>query len=300
MNLFFYLILLLVASPLLGESSPLDPITSPPNGDLKEETLKIGILSFPTSQQPTPLISFGQNLLEAHQTQARLITNEVRGAHQYSINLVPSVLYAFTNETSILISAPFDVRNRVDNHHSSGGGDLIIEGEYAFYTKPPRDYYYQGTVLANISIPTGSTHKNPNTGVGSNTIFIGETFSRNSIDWLSFASLGSILTTTSHRTKLGNQFLYQCGIGRRIYNNEDWLFAWMIEFTGTFAWRNRINGLIDHNSGGNTILCTPSLWISSSKSLIIQIGGGFPVLQNPFGHQNNLHYLLECTTAWTF
>lgn len=265
-----------------------------------EKTLKEGLLAFPPSQQVTPLISFGQNIFDKKQTQVLLAANKFNGEHQYSINIIPSYIYTFTDSLSLFLSVPIAVRNRQKHDHSSGVGDAIIQAEYAFYTKAYKTFYDQATIVANVTIPTGSTKKNPNTGIGSNSFFIGYTFSRNGINWLYFMSSGGLLTTSSHRTKFGSEFLYQCGIVRRIANTKEWLFAFMLEFDGTYTWKNKIHGTIDQNSGGNVIYLTPSLWISSAESLIFQIGIGFPVQQHLFGHQEKNDYLIQLNTGWTF
>lgn len=264
-----------------------------------EKTLKIGILAFPASQQPNGMVSFGQNILNKKQAQAFLLANEFKGDDEYFINLVPSILYGFTDSLSLFISAPIAVRYRQDDHHSSGPGDLSIQLEYAFYTKAYKTYYDQATVVTNVTIPTGSTKKNPQTGLGSNSFFIGGTYSRTGIDWFGFTSSGGILTTSSHRNKFGDQFLYQFGFGRRITNTKDWLFAWMVEFDGTYSWKDKIHGVIDPNSGGNVIYLTPSIFISS-ENLIFQLGIGYPVQQHLFGLQGKNDYLLELNAGWTF
>ena len=256
-----------------------------------EKTLKIGLLAFPSSQQMTPLISFGQNIIDKKQFQASLFVSDFKGNDQYFVSITPNLLYAFTDSFTIYLTGPISIRNRMGDFHSSGPNDVGIQLEYAFYTKAHKTYYDQATIVGTVNIPTGSTRKNPPTGFGSNSFFIGGTYSRNGIKWLYFSSFGGVITCSSHRTKFGNQFLYQFGAGRLITNTKNWLFAWQIEFDGTYSWRNKIHGITDPNSGGNVIFITPSLWISSSESFFIHGGIGFPIHQFLFGHQKKLDYL---------
>ena len=262
--------------------------------------LKVGNLSVPVSQEPTPLISFGQNLLEEGQFQAQFFADEFNGEDEYFVDIEPGLIYAFSDDLSIFIELPQAVRFRQDCNHSSGPEDMLIQFEYAPYTKEYYTYYDQISFVASITIPTGSAKKNPNTGIGSNSFFFGGVFSRMGINWFYFTSYGGIFTASSHKTKYGNQFLYQYGVGRRIVNIAEWLFDWMVEFDGTYSCRNRILGEIDPNSGGNIIYITPSLFISSKKSLVIQFGIGFPVHQHLYGNQNNKENLLEAKIFWTF
>jgi hypothetical protein len=265
-----------------------------------EETLKIGNLAFPPSQQPSPLVSFGQNIINRKQMQAQLSASEYKGKEQYFININPALIYAFTDAFSIFLVMPFAPRFEQGHHHSSGPQDAIIQFEYAFYTKAHHSYYDQATLVANVTIPTGSTKKNPSTGVGANSFFIGGTFSRMEVDWFWFVSPGVTFNTSSHQTKHGNQYLYQGGFGRRITNTDEWLFDWMVEMDGTYSERDKIRGKIDPHSGGNIIYLTPSLWISSKESLNFQIGIGFPIYQHLFGHQKKFDYQLISTTDWLF
>lgn len=265
-----------------------------------EKTLKIGNLAFPTSQQPTPLVSFGQHNIEKKQAQALLLAFDLRGKDKYWIDLQPNLIYAFTDQLALFLVAPIAVRKREDGHHSSGPEDAVIQLEYAYYTKAYRTYYDQATFVAGLTIPTGSNKKRVPTGTGSNSFFVGGTFSRMGIDWFYFASPGGVINASSHRNKAGNQFLYQCGVGRRITSTKEWLFDWMIEFDGIYSWKDKNDGMTDPDSGGNVIYDTPSLFLSTKENFLVQFGIGFPVHQHLFGHQNKDKYMLLLNTGWTF
>lgn len=265
-----------------------------------EKLLKVGNLAFPVSQQPNPLISFGQNLLNKKQVQALVLTTEIRGKDKYFIGTIPGILYGFTDDFSIFINAPIVVRSRLDHHHSSGVGDVIFQLEYNLWTKEHWTYYDQITVIANVTIPTGSAKKNPNTGSGSNSFFLGAECSRMGINWFYFVSMGGIFNTTSHRTKFGDQFLYQGGIGRRIFNTREWLFSWYVEIDGFYSCRDKIQGIENRNSGGNVIYVTPSLALASNESFLVQFGIGFPVYQKLFGHQRKTDYFFALNLGWLF
>lgn len=265
----------------------------------EEKPFKIGNLALPPSQQPNPLISFGQNVLEKNQKQGFVLATDFIGHRQYFINANPSILYGFTDELTAFITAPFAVRYKQDGKHSSGGGDVNIQLEYAFYTKSSYTWTDQATFVTNITIPTGSRKKNPPTGLGANSFFFGGTYSRTGIEWIYFVSSGAILNASSHQHRFGDAFLYQCGVGRNIANLDDWLFLWMVEFDGQYIRKDKNGHQFDNNTGGNIIYITPSLWISSTR-LILQLGIGFPVLQQLNGHQHKNDYLLALNAGWLF
>jgi hypothetical protein len=108
------------------------------------------------------------------------------------------------------------------------------------------------------------------------------------------------LTTSQNNTKFGNEFLYQFGVGRNIFSiDSQWIVTWMIEANGQFNEKDKIKGRTNLNSGGNTIYVTPSLWISSKKT-IFQLGFGLPITQHLYGNQKKNNYLLLANFGWTF
>ena len=264
-----------------------------------EDPLPIGNLALPFTQAPGPLIGFGENIVNEGQFQLFLFGDAYLGHHQSFIDAVPGLLYGLTDDFSVFLNVPITPGYRQGVDHSRGLEDLFLQLEYAFYTHSERCYVDQGTVVANCSAPTGSSHVNPPTGSGSPVIFIGTTLSRVMTDWFFFTAYGGYFPTSHKGTQFGNQFLYQYGLGRNIMNTCGWLFAWQVEIDGTLYGRNKFQGLSDPNSGGNVIFATPSLWISS-KDWIIQLGVGYAVQQHWKGEQNHNTLLLALNIGRTF
>jgi hypothetical protein len=250
----------------------------------------VGNFALPPSQQPSPLISFGENIIDRNEVQVFLFGDDYLGKDKYFVDLVPGILYGITNQFSVFFNIPVAVTYKSDESHSSGLEDLFLQFEYAIYTRVSSCSSDQATIVVNASFPTGSSRKNPSTGFGAVGYFIGATYNRTWENWFCFTSYGAELPMSHHGTQFGNQFQYQFGFGRNITNTKGWMFAWMAEIDGTFSTRNHIHGSIDPNSGGNVIYLTPSLWISS-KNLILQLGIGYAIEQNLFGQQTQDKYL---------
>lgn len=288
-----------VTTTASNNSSNTSPATNDSNADHDNEKKKSGNLALPTSQLPGPLLSFGQNIIDKQLFQAFFLAVKYAAKDGYETIAVPALLYSFSDFTSIFVNVPLAPRNRQGKSHSSGFEDLFVQLEHAFYTKESDNYLDQATLVANVTIPTGSTKKNPPTGFGANTLFLGATASRIATQWYYFASVGGVWTSSSHGTKFGNQCLYQCGIGKNIANIDDWLLLWMVEFDGTYAAKDTLCRLKDRNSGGNVIYMTPSLWVSSTH-LILQLGAGYAIQQHLNGKQPRNRYLLALNLGWTF
>lgn len=265
-----------------------------------EEPPKIGNFALPLSQQLGPLLSFGQNIIGKNQTQFALLSNNLIGTRQHTANISPSLLYQITNDLSVFFNLPIAASYQEDHTHSAGLGDALAQFEYAFYTKQTTRFSDQATVVANMSFPSGSAQKQPPTGSGAPTFFLGTTLNHTSVDWFGFTSNGVTQTTSHDGIKFGDEFIYQFGLGRNfLTRGTQWMFAGLVEIDGQYTQRNKLNNITDPNSGGNIVYITPSLWFSS-KQLILQLGMGFPAVQNLFGEQKENHYLIAGAFTWTF
>ena len=265
------------------------------------EPLPIGNFSVPLVTQIAPLVSFGQLLIDEKDLLTQLSGFYTRGHNFYEDVIAPNAIYGIRDDLSIFFVAPFSPRSRSGSSHSSGIRDIFLQLEYGYYNKKYLDHTLVGTVVGNVQFPTGSSSKIPPTGTGSYSYFLGTTYSYLSFNWYAFISPGVNLTTTRHGTKFGNSYLYQWGFARYIeqLSPRGWIFDLMIEFDGTYSEKDKIHGVTDSNSGGNVILITPNIWLSS-KRLIFQWGVSFPLLQNLNGHQYKIRYVIDYNLAVGF
>lgn len=269
------------------------------NEEKKVEPPRIGNFSLPISQQPAALFGFGGNIIDKNEVMLQFFADDIVGKEKIITDLIPSILYGATDNFSMFFNFPFTPLMRDGSHRSSGLEDFFIQLEYAFYNKKTYQYEDQATIVGNVTFPTGSVHKNPPTGFGSPSVFLGGTFYRTYVDWIFFTNQGAILTTSRHRTKIGDQVLYQFGFGRTIATPPGYIYSWLIEVDGQYSKRNRIQGFIDPNSGGNFIFVTPSLWIST-KEFLVQFGVSFPIYQKLNGRQGKFDYVINFNVARSF
>lgn len=265
----------------------------------EEEPPKIGNFALPISQQPAGLYAFGANIIEQGEVQLYFFNDDFIGKKIITIDAIPSILFGITDNLSIYFNFPFTPLLKNGCHKSSGFEDFFVQLEYAFYNRSTSTYSDEATIVANLTAPTGSIKKKPPTGVGVPSVFLGGTYYHTLTDWFLFTAQGAILTTKDHKTKYGDQFLYQFGFGKNIPSPKGWIYAWMVEIDGQYNKKDRIDGLIVLNSGGNVIYLTPSLWISS-KEIICQFGVSLPVYQHLFGKQNKVDYAFNLNFAWSF
>ena len=260
----------------------------------------IGNFTLPASQQPGPLLSFGQTVTDKNQAHFFLFVDYLKGNNKHASDVIPSFSYGITDDLSILFTAPIVINSQEGGNLSSGVGDMIMQLEYAFYSNETSSFAEHATIVTNMSFPTGSTKKQPSTGVGAPSFFWGATFNRTYIDWFGFTSYGLNFKTASDKTRLGNEFLYQMGVGRNICTiDSELIIAGLVEMNGQYVGKTKIMGDIDPDSGGNVIYLTPSLWFSTQKASF-QFGFGVPVTQRLFGNQNRNDYLVAANFGWNF
>lgn len=269
-------------------------------GESKEENPpKVGNFALTSSQQPGPFMSFGQRVIEKGQKQFFLFSDAFIGPRVHTIEAQPGFLYQTTDRLSIFLNLPFAINFKNEEARSSGIEDVFAQFEYAYYLNTTKDFNDQATIIANIGFPSGSLQKNPSTGYGSTSYFLGTTYTRTYIDWILFTSYGALMTSNK-ADKIGNFYVYQFGLGRNIcYLESQYIFNWLLELDGTYYEKNKINRVTDLDSGGNVVYLTPSLWFSN-KHLIFQIGVGFPVIQKLNGFQNKYSYVIATNVGWTF
>ncbi|PKN03184.1 hypothetical protein CVU75_03580 [Candidatus Dependentiae bacterium HGW-Dependentiae-1] len=122
-----------------------------------------------------------------------------------------------------------------------------------------------------------------------------------SLDWYVFSALGTLLTTQHrHGTCFGKSFLYEGGLACNVaYREKKWLLDLMVEFNGLFSGQSKIFGVVDKNSGGNSIFVGPSFYFATPR-FWLQGGIAFPVAQHLFGTQGKAQYGILFDASWKF
>jgi hypothetical protein len=262
---------------------------------------KVGNFALPSSQQASPFFGIGQNILDKGDGLGYCTFDYAKGRFNKSNEVVPSFLYGINKYLSIFIGIPFSIRSVYQQFSSSGINDIFAQLEYALHVQETETYVNQITVLANMSIPTGSIAPLPN-GFGAPGFLLGCTAAHLDATWYYYTSYGAILPTSRNRdNKFGNIFLYQCGLGRNISTPNTCIFNWLIELAGFYSQPDKICGITDESSRSNRVFLTPSLWLSTER-LTLQVGMGFPIVEHLFanGKLENQRFIFMINAGFKF
>lgn len=262
--------------------------------------VKEGNLALPTSQQPGPLFLYGQNIVDKGDVQAELYMDIHQGINRTFIDILPGLLYGVTDRLSLYFNIPFTPRYQTNCHRSSGMEDVFVQAEYAAFDYDTPCSTSMVTLVGALYFPTGSIKKNPPTGFGAPSFFIGATASYLSVDWYFIVSPAVWLTTSNGDTKYGNQFFYQGCLGRNVWSKSgEWIITAMIELLGVYDRPDKVDGSIDPNSGSNLVHIGPTLWLST-KRFFCQLGILGIAAQSYRGYQNKNKFLFALDLGWKF
>lgn len=266
-----------------------------------DEPIKVGNFALPTSQQPGPLLGFGQNIVDKHDAQVFLFPDFLIGPCKRFSELAPSILYGIRDDLSLFIELPIAASFCLASQCSSGPEDLIVQLEYAFYTNKNFQAVNQCTAIGALLLPSGNERKDPPTGYGSPSFFLAGTASHLSNQWYCYLSPGMVLTTEhNHHTKVGNIFGFQTGFGKNItYTPDSMIFMWMIELSIIHSQKRKVDGIIDQNSGGTVVMLCPSLWFSTDR-FIMQAGIAPIISERLFGCQLKDSMYVVFNFGWKF
>ncbi len=266
-------------------------------GDQDSQIME-GNLALPTSQRPGPLFSFGQKNADRSDLLFFPFGFSLRGKNLARTEADLRFLYGIEDFLTLLVGLPIE-KDKINNKSSAGAGDIFAQFEYSLYRHYLEYATKRITLVLNMALPTGSSHKNPPLGFGGPSFFIGNTISHLSLEWYAFISAGAKITTKHHDTKFGDQFLYQCGLGHIVFNLPGWIFTLILEFDGIYLKQDKIKNIINPNSGSNTLFLGPQLWISS-QHFIFQGGVQYVVMEHLCGNQNRSKYIAAAAAVYKF
>lgn len=267
-----------------------------------KEQSTAGNFTLPTSQEPGPLFGFefGQNIVDKGDFQVFLYPLYSKGPRKKTSELLPSLIYGISDDLSLFLQFGFATHLQQGTCCSGGVEDLIVQLEYAFYNHDTYESSNQATLIGNITWPTGSAYKNPATGTGSPTVYLGFSASHTSPSWYVWLNPGAVFIPHYHQTARHINFFYQFGFGRNIaYAEERWILTALLEFNGGYTQATTRDIFVPAFFREHDLFVGPSLWFSTNR-LILQAGISVPLYERLSPGNSKTSFALAFNLGYKF
>ncbi len=258
----------------------------------------VGNFALPSSRQPSPLFSLGQNLVDKNEWLLVETFDYLKGPTQHSFILYNALLYGLSDRASLLFTVPSIPHQKQLQYTSRGIGDISAQVEYGLYINEKPTSIDAITILYNVQVPSGSVLKKPITGAGAPSFFLGTTASYTSIDWYLFTSYALNLPLSHNHKKVGNQFFYEFGIGLNFGNPGGGILLGLMEFNGIKTQKAN-DHIVPSFPQGNIIFLGPSVYLAT-KNLVLQAGIQFPIMQQLLSKNDKGTLRCSIQLTWHF
>jgi len=209
----------------------------------------------------------------------------------FTFSLKDSYEY-LNNIREVHMDEPDEIHSRGD---AKGFGDLTLTGQYRFINN--KEDAFESAIIFGLKLPTGNTSDKDIHGERFETEFQPGSGSWNPMAGIAAtkkigkASLDANLLYTvakkgSLDTDLGDMLNYNAALSYRI-GDKKLALDLIIEANGEWKRKQKIKGVDDPNSGGNTAFLSPGMRLSVNNSWSAYVSAGFPVLQDLNGIQND-------------
>ncbi len=269
---------------------------------IRKETVYVheGNLALRPSQQPSPLFSFGQFIIEKGIIQGFVNPLFITGSQTYYSSLIPAFVYGIEDYIALLAGLPLITKSKQGTASSSGIGDIFAQTEIFFFRKDYETYIRRMSLVCGLTLPSGSFSKNPSLGIGAPSVFLGLTAFQRGTKWYFWTSEGFTYNFPHNSTHLGTNFVYQAGIGRNVsYRADERIITFMLEFLGSYTSAKTLNGIKDKASSSNIISISPEIWISTYH-VVFKAGGIIPLLQQTKGGPKKNNFTFLAVIGYTF
>jgi hypothetical protein len=195
---------------------------------------------------------------------------------------------------------------------SSGLGDSTVLLQYRFHNSSSTGF--SSSVLAGMKVPTGSTSETTKGGAkfgvehqpgsGAWNPILGIAVSK-SAGQLSYDAnfLYTFAAEGKDNVDLGALFNYNAALSYRLiggaqddhhheanaqpgHHDTNITFDLIVELNGEWRDKQEINGILDENTGGNTIMLSPGIRMTKKERWSAFLSAGLPVMQNLNGEQH--------------
>ena len=231
-------------------------------------------------------------------------------------------IYGFNEKFTGILTVPYRDKNlelasggggRV-TRDSRGVGDIRSLLKYRVFTRDTPGKTHRLGVFGGLEWPTGKDNQKdslgrlPQTlqaGSGSYDPIIGTVWTTQTLGWEFDADIGYKFNTEANNFEFGDVFSYNISYQHRLLPRElpeegvpSFVYG-VFEINGIYTGKNKIGGLRDANSGGNTVFFSPGLqWVSAAW--VLEASVQLPIIQDLNGDANEVDYATTIGVRYRF
>ncbi len=226
---------------------------------------------------------------------------------KYLLSVSAGIAYGFTDDFTLELRMPYVRRDNIKESHADEPDEVHHHGDAEGFGDLKAIGYYrlthllntgvETTVIAGLKMPTGKTNDRDvegqvfeaefQPGSGSWDPILGAAVSKRFGDVSLDANvLYTFVTEGTQDTDLGDIFNYNLAVSYRVMKERPSLDL-SLELNGIWRDKQKVDGVKDSNSGGNVLFLSPGLRIGWAHKVMGYFSVGVPIIDNPYGIQND-------------
>lgn len=255
----------------------------------------------------------GQTIIRSQAKYTRKTNDPTDKDREMQIWMFPTTfVYGITEKLAFSLTAPYiDKKQKSTNAgvrstiSDSGIGDITIMSKYRIWRKDLLGGAQRLSLVGGLELPTGDDDAQLKLGSGSVDPIAGILFTNQTLDREFDIDLTHQFNTKASNYEFGDMFKYNIAYQRRVW---PWILPekgvysqvnLVLELNGEYDQKDKSNGGIVKDSGGNTLFFSPGLQLVA-KRWVFETSVQLPIIQGLNGSQVETDYTIVTSLRLTF
>lgn len=255
----------------------------------------------------------GQTIIRSQAKYTRKTSDQTDKDREMRIWMFPTTfVYGLTERLAFSLTAPYTdkeekstsagVRSTIND---SGIGDTTLMSKYRIWSKDLRGGARRISLIGGLELPTGDDNAQLKLGSGSVDPIAGILFTNQSLNQEFDVDLTYQFNTEASNYEFGDVFKYNIAYQRRVWPvvlPEKGVYSQVnlvLELNGEYDQKDKSNGSIVKNSGGNTLFLSPGIQLAAKK-WVLETSLQLPIIQDLNGSQVETDYAIVASLRLTF
>lgn len=255
----------------------------------------------------------GQTIIRSQAKYTRKTNDPTDKDREMQIWMFPTTfVYGLTERLAFSLTAPYIDKEQKSTSagisstiSDSGIGDISLLSKYRIWSKDLPGEARRISLIGGLELPTGDDKAQLKLGSGSVDPITGILFTNQSLAQEFDVDLTYQFNTKASNYEFGDMFKYNIGYQRRVW---PWILPekgvysqvnLVLELNGEYAQKDKSNGSIVKDSGGNTLFLSPGLQLAA-KRWVLETSMQLPIIQDLSGSQLKIDYTIVTSLRLTF